>query len=135
MKIIRNKLIPFKVFAVMNILGLLFVREEARIDAECIRHEAIHTVQQYEIMLLSAMIALVVSSYYASLWYLLIVVAMPIALYLLAWLIELILPPYHSAYMDSPFEREAYMNDKNPDYLSTRPPFAWVKYFIIKKTI
>ena len=133
MKIIRNKLIPFKGFAAMNILGLLFVREEARIDAECIRHEAIHTVQQYEIITLSALIGLVVSTYFASLWYLLIVVAMPIALYLLAWLIELILPPYNSAYKDSPFEREAYMNEQYPDYLEARPPFAWIKYILIKR--
>lgn len=135
MKIIRNKHLPVKDFMCMNILGLLFVREEARIDTECIRHEAIHTAQQYEILALSALAALIASNFYASWWYLLIVIVMPIALYILAWLIALILPPYDSAYKDSPFEREAYDNQHNSMYLATRPTFAWGRYFIRKRTI
>ena len=49
MIIIRNKRIPIAGFSAMNILGILFVRKAARIDKETIRHEAIHTQQQYEI--------------------------------------------------------------------------------------
>ena len=125
MIIIRNNFIPFKGFLAMNILGFLFVREEVVLDYEIINHEAIHTVQQYEILALSAIAALIASNIYASWWYLLIVLVMPIALYVLAWLIALALPPYDSAYKDSPFEREAYANQHNPMYLATRPPFAW----------
>ena len=44
--------------------------------------------------------------------------------------IELILPPYTSAYKDSPFEREAYANQRNPNYLATRPLFAWWRYML-----
>jgi hypothetical protein len=128
MWIIRNKYIPFGKFSAMNILGLLFVREDVKVTSKLINHEAIHTEQQYEIMTASALVALVVANIYASWWYLFIVVAMPLALYVLAWLIALALPPYDSAYIDSPFEREAYLNQNKDNYLVTRPLFAWVKY-------
>lgn len=55
---------------------------------------------------------------------------MPILLYVLAWFVELVLPPYNSAYKDSPFEREAYLNQNNPEYLANRPLFAVVKYIL-----
>lgn len=130
MKVIKNKFIPVGNFSAMNILGFLFIKEDTKITKELIRHEAIHSAQQYEIFALSAFIALVVSCIYASWWYLLITVAMPILLYVLAWLLEVALPPYNSAYKDSPFEREAYLNQNNPEYLANRVNFAWVKYFL-----
>ena len=130
MKIIRNKYIPFGRFSAMNILGLLFVKEYTPLYERDIRHEAIHSAQQYEILAASALVSLVLSCIWASWWYLLITIAMPILLYIVAWLIELALPPYNTAYKDSPFEREAYINEKDPEYLANRPLFAWVKYFI-----
>ena len=130
MKIIRNKYIPFGDFDVMNILGLLFAREGAVLDDEIISHEAIHSEQQEEIVCASALVAIALCNFCASWWYLLIVLAMPIAIYIIAWLVALILPPYDSAYKDSPFEREAYANQHNPMYLATRPPFAWWKYIL-----
>lgn len=130
MKIIRNKHVPFGKFDCMNILGLLFVKEDAVLTDEIIRHEGTHTVQQYELLTASALLALFVSNIYASWWYLLITIAMPIALYVLAWLIELVLPPYDSAYKDSPFEREAYANQHDPMYLAKRPYFNVFKYIL-----
>lgn len=114
----------------MNILGFLFVREEAKVSNTLINHEAIHTAQQYEIMGVSALLSLILCNVWASWWYLLGAILMPIAIYILAWLMELILPPYTSAYKDSPFEREAYANQNNPNYLATRPLFAWVRYIL-----
>ena len=131
MKIIHNKFIPFKGFGAMNILGLVFTRKKAdEITITTKRHEQIHTMQQYEILGASALISLVLCNIWASWWYLLITIALPIALYVLVWLIELALPPYNSAYKDSPFEREAFANDEDVNYLVTRPLFAWVKYFL-----
>ena len=131
MKIISNKLIPFKGFGAMNILGMVFTRYKAEeLSEHTKRHEQIHTMQQYEIMLASALISLVLCNIWASWWYLLVTIALPIALYVLVWLIELVLPPYTSAYKDSPFEREAFANDEDVNYLVTRPLFAWVKYFL-----
>lgn len=128
MIIVRNKIIPFKGFSMLNILGIVFVRGDAEVTSWRARHEAIHTAQQYEIMTLSALVALVLCKVWASWWYLLIVVVMPFFLYVLAWLIALVLPPYDRAYHDTPFEREAYANQNTADYLITRHPFAWVRY-------
>lgn len=133
MKIIKNKYLPFGTFNAMNILGFLFVKEGTKLTKRLVRHEATHTVQQYEILALSAIVALILSNIYASWWYLLAVLVMPIAIYVLAWLIELVLPPYNSAYKDSPFEREAYLNQDNPDYLATRTIGAVVKYILKKR--
>jgi len=50
-------------------------------------------------------------------------------LYGLFWLIGLV--KYRNgelAYYESPFEREAYQNDDNPNYLKERPFWAWRKY-------
>ena len=129
MKIIYNKWIPVNGFSSMNILGFLFTKVK-ELKIKTLRHEQIHTMQQYEILGASALISLVLCNIWASWWYLLVTIALPIALYVLVWLIELALPPYNSAYKDSPFEREAYENDEDVDYLVTRPLFAWVKYFL-----
>ena len=32
------------------------------------------------------------------------------------------------AYYENPFEREAYNNDTNLNYLDSRKPYAWIKY-------
>lgn len=130
MVIIKNKFLPFGKFGAMNILGFLFIKGDKDPMTRTIHHEAIHSAQQYEILGASALISLVLSCIYTSWWYLLITIAMPILLYIVAWLIEFALPPYETAYKDSPFEREAYMNDKDPEYLANRPLFAWVKYFV-----
>ena len=130
MKIIKNKYIPFGKFDAMNILGFLFVKENTKLTKKLINHEAIHTSQQYEIMVTSALVALILSNIYSSWWYLLLVIVMPILIYLLAWIIEVILPPYNSAYKDSMFEREAYLNQGNLEYLITRPVWEVVKYIL-----
>lgn len=130
MKIIKNKYIPFGKFDCVNLLGLLFIKEEATLTEKVLNHEAIHSAQQYELLIASALLALFASNIYASWWYLLITLAMPIAVYILAWLIEAVLPPYDSAYKDSPFEREAYANQHDPMYLAKRSWFAVFKYIL-----
>ena len=160
MKIIYNKYIPFKGFKLMNILGLVF----SRVKEDAIRmyekaHEAIHTVQQVECMVMGAIISLVFCNIYDSWWYLSGVVLFPFVIYVMAWLLEIVLPPYHSAkeyfegktlwekikvipkwfvkvchdaYRDNCFEREAYMNQNNAEYLVTRNHLAFFAY-ILKK--
>ena len=122
--VIRNKYLPLGDFKVMNILGFLFVREEVEVSPTILRHEAIHTRQQIELLVLSLILALP----FASWWSIPIALVMPFILYILAWLVELVLPPYGTAYKDSPFEREAYANQYYPNYLDSRPWFAWVRY-------
>lgn len=162
MRIIYNKFIPFKGFGCMNILGLVFSRKPAEeITLVTKRHEQTHALQQYEIVMVSAIASLILCNIFASWWYLLGCLVIPFALYLLGFILELVVPPYHNAklifkeagcecgvikrigrwaqkvwldaYRDNCFEREAYMNDHDRNYLATRKLFAWVGYIIPKK--
>ena len=101
-KIIYNSVIPFKGFKAINLFGILFVRGNARISEKTIRHEAIHTAQMKEMFYV-----------FFYIWY------------AIEWLIRL---PFGNAYRNMSFEREAYANDNNPDYLKTRKRYAFLKY-------
>lgn len=143
----------------MNILGLVFSRKtENQITLREKRHEATHTIQQYEILALAAIISLVLCNIHASWWYLLGIVTIPFVIYIMGWLLEIIIPPYHNitlgfekgdsvktklskflkmaikisndAYRDNCFEREAYANENNPNYWIIRWPCAWGWYIL-----
>ncbi|MBQ9637766.1 MAG: hypothetical protein IJV36_07755 [Prevotella sp.] len=103
MKIIYNRLLPFRRFDAINICGILFCRRGVNVSAELLRHERIHTAQMLEL--------LVVGFYFC---------------YLLEWLVRLPLPG--RAYLHISFEREAYAHMHDPDYLQHRHRFAWLKY-------
>lgn len=161
MKIVTNKFIPFKGFGAMNILGFIFTRKNAKdITLRTKRHEQIHTYQQYELLMIGAIVSLVLCNIFASWWYLLGVILIPFVFYITSFLIEMAIPPYHNlnfdfrkgegivvkvqkiwavimkiwmdAYEDNCFEREAYFNDTEVNYLATRSLFAWVGYIIPK---
>lgn len=104
MKIIYNNYIPFKGFLAINLFGVMFVRGTWRdINARVLTHEKIHTAQMRELGYLP--------------FYL---------LYLLEWLIRLL--GNGNAYRKISFEREAYANEGNPQYLSSRRRWAmWRK--------
>jgi hypothetical protein len=102
MKIIRNNIIPFTGYKAMNLFGVLFVRGNAKIDDITLNHEKIHTSQIKEMLYV-----------FFYVWY------------VIEWLIRL---PKGNAYRSISFEREAYANDKNPNYLKTRKRYAFLKY-------
>ena len=161
MKIIFNNAIPANGFGAINILGLVFSRiPEKNISARTKRHEGTHTYQQYELVMASAMLSLILCNLCASWWYLAFIPIIPFAVYIMSFLIEMAIPPYHNAkeffaeknfwgkikyipawankvwmdaYNDNCFEREAYMNDGDPLYNSVRPLFNWIKYIIPHK--
>ena len=104
MIIYPNNLLPFKGFAAMNFCGvILFVRKGVVLTDRLMNHERIHSRQIFEM--------LIVGFY---LWY------------LAEWLLKLFKYQLNSYYNVS-FEREAYMNDANLEYLKERKLFAWVK--------
>lgn len=105
MRIIRNNILPFKGFSAMNLLGILFVRKNARLGEKTLNHERIHTAQWRELWYVGFL-----------LWY------------LIEWLARL---PKGNAYRNISFEREAYANDDNFTYLETRKRFAFIKYMKI----
>lgn len=102
MIIIRNKIIPFEEFKAINLLGILFVRENANIDAKTINHEEIHTAQMKEMLYI-----------FFYLWY------------LIEWLIRLF--GKGNAYRKISFEKEAYNNENDETYLTKRKHYHWLK--------
>lgn len=104
MKIVYNNVIPFKGFAAINLFGVLFVRKGEKVSERMINHERIHTAQMREMWYI-----------FFYLWY------------LEEWICRLF--DKGNAYKNISFEREAYDNDHNPNYLSQRKKFAWTSYF------
>lgn len=106
MKIIRNNIIPFKGYKAINLFGVLFVRQDAVIDEITLNHEAIHTAQMKELLYIFFYI-----------------------IYIVDWLIGLMAyVSFSKAYRDICFEKEAYQNEGNINYLKSRKPFAFIKY-------
>ena len=108
MYIVRNKLIPFPGYKAINICGILFVRSKAKMKDTDINHEAIHSKQIFEMLIIL---------YY--IWY------------LVEWLIRVLFSKdrfTHQAYKNISFEQEAYNNQDNLDYLKQRKHYAWFKY-------
>ena len=106
MKLIYNKLIPFKGYKILNFFGLLFIRSEymGTVTSTDINHEMIHSAQIRDLGYLF---------FYP--WY------------VIEWLIRLI--QYGSnAYRNISMEREAYANEKNLWYLEERRPWSFAKY-------
>ena len=106
MKIIRNKFIPFQGYKAMNLFGVLFVRKGASISDKTVNHEKIHTAQIKEMFYV-----------FFYVWY------------VIEWLIRL---PKGNAYRNISFEREAYDNQNDLNYLKSRKRFDFAKYIKIK---
>ena len=104
MIVIVNKWIPFKGFVAMNFFGMVFVRtEEAEYyDARVSNHEAIHTAQMKELLFIF--------------FYL---------LYILEYLFLLLrYRSFQKTYRNISFEKEAYNNESNFDYLKSRKHYS-----------
>lgn len=108
MKVIYNNIIPFKGFIAINILGVLFVRKDCKEKflkrPEILTHESIHTAQMKELLYIF--------------FYL---------IYPIEWVVRLFVDIDH-AYRGISFEQEAFDNENNADYLSTRKCWAWWDY-------
>lgn len=100
MRIVRNRFLPFRRYAAMNLFGLLFCHHDTLVTPQLVNHERIHTAQMLEMGII-----------FFYLWY------------GIEWLIKLATPG--RAYMRISFEREAYLYDDDPDYLRHRRPYAW----------
>ena len=109
MKIIINNILPPKGFKCINLFGILFCRKQLnKID---INHETIHTKQMQELLYI-----------FFYLWY------------IIEYLVKLII--YRNtklAYRNLSFEREAYNNQYNLNYLNNRKHYSWIKYVVERK--
>ena len=103
--VILSKVSPIEIGAI-SLCGFVFSRGE--INETTKRHETIHFLQQCELLFIFFFL-----------------------LYGIFWLIGLFTNKFDgaSAYRSIPFEREAYANQKDLDYLpKTRKWFGWVGY-------
>ena len=100
MRIIYNKIIPFKGFTAINLFGVLFAREGHTITPPTINHEKIHTAQMRELGYIFFYI-----------------------LYFLEWLYRLCVDTKR-AYRAISFEQEAYLHRHDYKYLATRKHYA-----------
>ena len=97
--IIKSKLIPKGIC--VNLFGTFWARDISWIDKYVINHERIHTAQQRELLFICFYI-----------------------FYLTEWLIRYFQDGnWHKAYMNISFEKEAYANGQNLDYLQNRKHF------------
>ena len=124
MKIIRNNIIPFPGYKAINLFGVLFVRSNAKIDDVTINHEAIHSRQFVELMVLFA-----AATVFIRWWLPLLAPVFFYLLYVVEWLIHLIrFRSTDIAYRSISFEREAYTNQGDFGYLKGRGWFNFLKY-------
>ena len=105
MKIVENNILPFGGYLAVNIFGVLFIRKGTRdkIGDNVINHESIHSAQAKEMLYI-----------FFYLWY------------GIEWFIRLF--QHGDEYRSISFEREAYDNEKDSSYLSTRRSYSWFKY-------
>lgn len=103
MKVIYNRLIPFKGYKAINIFGVTFVREGCIFTSVDYTHESIHTEQMKDLLYIG---------FY--MWY------------IIEWVIRLF--GKGNAYRNISFEREAYANQQKTYYLNSRKRFAFFKY-------
>ncbi len=110
MKIIKNKIIPFgKNFYALNLFGVVFAKGTC--EQVTINHESIHTVQMKECGYLFFYV-----------------------IYLIEWLIRIVqYGGYTKGYYNISFEREAYANHYNLNYLHTRKRYGFTHYYQKRK--
>lgn len=108
MIVVRNSIIPIgEKFGAINIFGILFVKKEMLVTQTVLNHERIHTAQMRELLFLP--------------FYL---------IYVVEWIWRMIEcnGKAYAAYRMLTFEKEAYENQYNLQYLKNRHAYAqWKK--------
>lgn len=107
MKIVHSRWLPPRGYSGINLFGVLFVHPGQYVSPRMLNHERIHTAQMREMAFIP--------------FYL---------FYIMEWMVKKLF--HRNAYRNISFEREAYDNDHNLNYLSRRPLFAW-RHYLRKK--
>ena len=128
--VVFNRLIPFSGFVAITLYPFIFVREAVakKYSTVANNHEHIHAEQQKELLPVGVALALIAYLSGLGLWALLFLPVF-LWLYVAEWLCKLY--RYKSskkAYCNISFEREAYQNEKDLAYISSRRHFIWFKY-------
>lgn len=116
---IRAMILVFKHLFYRNYVGLslwpfiILKNTDLKRDLVLINHEKIHLQQQKELLIIP--------------FYL---------LYFAEWIVRsLLYLDFYKGYQNISFEREAYFNEKNLNYLEQRSAFGFLRYVNIKKLI
>lgn len=112
MKVISSRFLPFRGFTAINLFGVVVARRDRLpLSRHTLHHEAIHTHQIKELFYIGFYV-----------WY------------LVEWLLRLIqYRDFKRAYKNICFEREAFCNDADADYLKQRKLFAFIPYLVRSK--
>lgn len=108
MIMIKNKILPPKGFKCLNLCGIILMRSDTSpMRPQDYNHEDIHTAQMKEFLYVPFYI-----------WY------------ILEYIVRLFQYFFDTkwAYRNISFEREAYDNQNDLDYLHNRSMFAWIHY-------
>ncbi len=117
LKIVKNKMLPFKGFGSMTFFNLLLTRQD-QVSQQTINHENTHLAQAFDF----------------HLWYFGFILFY--IWYVVEWLLKLPFALFgYRAYYSISFEQAAYRNQSNNNYLKERKHFDWLKYLfkMIKK--
>lgn len=132
-KTVVNKFLPFKGFVAMTVWPFIFIRKdkELKFVDKVKRHEYIHVYQQIECLLVGVVLAFLMLILGCG-WWSLIPLGLFFELYAVEWIIKGLINFGNSrrAYRSISFEREAFENQENPDWLDDRPKFYWIKYVL-----
>lgn len=129
-KVIFNDIIPFRGFLAMCLWPFIFVRNSAasRYDTTADNHEHIHAEQQKELLAVGVMLSAV--GFLAGFgWWSLLFIPLFFWWYGIEWLFRFV--QYGNAgkaYRNVSFEREAYGNEGDFEYLKSRKAFSWVSH-------
>jgi hypothetical protein len=128
-----------------NIVGItlcpfgIYLKLEYITRVKTINHEKIHWQQQLEMVvvgiILTVLAGILIFSFNAFSWWMISLLVFPLLFFYLWYVIEWFFRLFingNKAYVSISFEREAYGNADNFDYLNTRKPFAWLKYMFKK---
>lgn len=132
MIVIKNKIIPFGSYDIINLFGILFTKSD--IDKIEYNHENIHTEQIKDCSLIGILLFVILKLMFdiSGLWLL----ATPATFYILYSLEYVCIRLFHKkqgdAYHDVSFEEEAYNNEGDLEYNKHREPFNWIKYVKLK---
>ena len=124
---VKNNIIPFKGFTAITIWPFVFYRGNLHPITK--NHEKIHWWQQFDITLVALVLIFGLSSWLGFKWWYLSFLLMYYVIYVGEWLIRLIFNDAEEAYYLISFEREAYCNQINQNYLKNNRCFAWLKYY------
>lgn len=105
-------------------LGCFIFTKKKELSEKTKRHETIHMMQWMEVTI-AALIVLGLMSWLVSPYWM---VASPLVYYVwyvMEWLVRL---PFGNAYRNISFEREAFANDEDGEYIVNRELFNFVKY-------